>query len=104
MSTTGGAVFTPSLRGDGRGLAAGGATSCAGIGSTGATASADVYSPPVAPGAPETVTADPGDRAITVRWAAPGSTGGLAVTSYTVTAAPGGVTTATGPGARSAVL
>jgi N-acetylneuraminic acid mutarotase len=104
MSTSHADFFTTSLLGDGRVLVAGGATSSTGIGSTGATASADVYSPPVAPGSPETVTADPGDRAITVRWAAPGSTGGLAITSYTVTAAPGGATTAAGPGARSAVL
>jgi hypothetical protein len=96
--------FTTSPLGDGRVLVAGGADSSTGIGPTGATSSADLYSPPVAPGAPETVTADPGDGNVTVRWAAPGSTGGLAVTRYIVTASPGGATTSTGPAARSAVL
>jgi hypothetical protein len=85
-------------------LVAGGATSSTGAGATGATSSAELYSPPIAPGAPDTVTADPGDSDVTVRWAAPGSTGGLAITRYTVTASPGGATTSTGPGARSAVL
>jgi hypothetical protein len=85
-------------------LVAGGTASSTGIGGTGAMSSSELYSPPVAPGAPDTVTADPGARAVTVRWAAPSATGGLAVTSYTVTASPGGATTTTGPGARSAVL
>ncbi|MEA2437428.1 MAG: hypothetical protein QOF65_1984 [Thermoleophilaceae bacterium] len=104
MGTSHADFFTTSPLADGRVLVAGGATSSTGIGPTGATPSAELYSPPVAPGAPDTVTADPGDRAITVRWAAPSSTGGLAVSRYTVTAQPGGATTTTGPGARSAVL
>jgi hypothetical protein len=96
--------FTTSPLGDGRVLVAGGADSSTGLGPTGATTSAELYSPPVAPGAPGTVTADPGDGAVTVRWSAPGSSGGLAVTRYTVTASPGGPTATVGAGARSAVV
>ncbi|MGI9186547.1 MAG: fibronectin type III domain-containing protein [Gaiellales bacterium] len=51
-----------------------------------------------APGAPSGVTATAGDAQATVSWAAPGSDGGAAIISYTVTASPGGATcTATAP-------
>ncbi|UNK69738.1 cell wall-binding repeat-containing protein [Microbacterium sp. H1-D42] len=42
------------------------------------------------PGAPGRPTATAGDRQATVSWPAPGSNGGAAISSYTVTAQPGG--------------
>jgi len=50
-----------------------------------------------APGAPTGVTAVAGDTKATVRWHAPSSNGGSAITGYTATSAPGGLscTTAT---------
>ena len=49
----------------------------------------------VAPSEPLSVTATPGDGRVTVRWAAPASDGGSAVTSYTATASPGGASCVT---------
>ena len=49
----------------------------------------------VRPDAPSSVTAVAGSLQATVSWAAPASDGGAAITSYTVTSNPGGVTTAT---------
>ena len=49
---------------------------------------------PTAPDAPTGVVATPGSHAATVTWSAP-SDGGSAVTSYTVTADPGGQSTTT---------
>ncbi|MGZ8414318.1 MAG: glycosyl hydrolase family 18 protein [Gemmatirosa sp.] len=47
--------------------------------------------PPVtAPGAPTAVTATAGDAQAIVRWTAPASTGGSAITGYRVTVSPGG--------------
>ena len=45
-----------------------------------------------APGAPTGVTATTGDGTATVSWTAPATTGGAAITGYTVTATPGGQT------------
>jgi hypothetical protein len=56
-----------------------------------------------APGAPTGVTAVPGNTQATVTWTAPASNGGSAITGYTVTASPGGVT-ATTAGATSAAV
>lgn len=51
----------------------------------------------VLPGAPTAVSGTRGDRAAAVAWTAPTSDGGNAISSYLVTAAPGGATcTATG--------
>jgi flagellar motor protein MotB len=45
-----------------------------------------------APGAPTNVTASAGNAKATITWSAPSSNGGSNVSSYTVTAAPGGAT------------
>jgi hypothetical protein len=42
------------------------------------------------PGAPASVSATPGVRAVAVSWQAPGDTGGLPLSGYVVTASPGG--------------
>jgi hypothetical protein len=44
------------------------------------------------PGAPTGVTADAGDQQATVSWTPPASDGGTAISSYTITASPGGST------------
>lgn len=54
--------------------------------------SAAVTVPAVAPSAPRDVMAEPGDGRATVSWTAPASTGGAAITGYTVSSAPGGAT------------
>jgi hypothetical protein len=46
------------------------------------------YAPPTVPGSPTSVTATAGDASATVSWTAPGSTGGIPVTSYTVSCSP----------------
>ena len=48
------------------------------------------------PGAPENPQATPSDGSATVSWSAPGDDGGAAVSSYTVTASPGGQTCTSG--------
>lgn len=55
---------------------------------------------PTVPGAPTGVTATAGNAQATVSFTAPASNGGAAISSYTVTASPGG---ATGTGAGSPV-
>ena len=47
------------------------------------------------PGAPQTVSASPGNGQITVSWAPPASTGGSAITAYSVVVAGGSTTGAT---------
>ena len=48
-----------------------------------------------APTAPLSVTTTAGDTRVAVRWVTPASTGGSAITSYTVTSTPGGFTCTT---------
>ena len=54
------------------------------------------------PGAPTIGTATPGNAKATVTWSAPASDGGSPITSYTVTASPGGVTKTVAAPATSA--
>jgi titin len=53
------------------------------------------------PGAPTNVVATAGNAQATVSWTPPTSNGGSAITSFTVTQTPGGVTSTTGPSATS---
>lgn len=59
--------------------------------STGVTVSATPTAP-VAPGAPSGVIATAGNGSAAVTWRAPSNTGSAPITSYTVTASPGGQT------------
>ena len=63
----------------------------AGGSSTGVTASATPVAP-TPPGAPTGVTATAGNGQATISWNAPSSAGSSVITSYTVTASPGGRT------------
>jgi hypothetical protein len=56
------------------------------------------------PGAPTAVTATAGDTTATVMWTAPANNGGSAITGYTVTSNPGGLTGTAGAGATSATV
>lgn len=57
-----------------------------------------------APGAPTAVAVTPGDRTAQVSWSPPANDGGLPVSGYTVTAAPGGATVTVAAPATSATL
>jgi alpha-tubulin suppressor-like RCC1 family protein len=87
-------VDVPGLSGPVRAIAAGAYTSFA-------IAGAAVVS---APGAPTAVSASAGDSAATVSWTAPADDGGSPITSYTVTAAPGGATATVPAGSTSATM
>jgi len=56
------------------------------------------------PGAPTNVAAVPGNQQATVSWTAPASDGGLAISSYTATSAPGGLMGVAGGSATSTVV
>ncbi len=57
-----------------------------------------------APGAPTNVVATAGDGEADVEWDAPSSTGGSAITGYTVTCSPGGHTESVGASERSVTV
>jgi Domain of unknown function (DUF4082)/Fibronectin type III domain/Bacterial Ig domain len=61
------------------------ATNAIGTGPASAASNAVTPTAPTAPGAPTGVTATAGNGSATVSWTAPGSNGGSAITSYTVT-------------------
>ncbi|MFZ4756485.1 MAG: fibronectin type III domain-containing protein [Miltoncostaeaceae bacterium] len=66
---------------------------------------ASTYTPPdVAPWPPGRPTATAGDARVEVSWAAPGFDGGQPITSYIVTAAPGGATCTAQPPATSCTV
>ncbi|QTE27880.1 S-layer homology domain-containing protein [Pengzhenrongella sicca] len=82
------------------------ATNIAGGGTRRQPAAAEFYvapPAPVAPGQPVVTSAAAGDRQATVGWTAPTSTGGSAITGYTVTSSSGTTSTTDGS-ARSAVV
>ena len=73
------------------------------IGTGSASAPSSPVTPATVPGAPIGVSAAPGNGQATVSWTAPVSNGGSAITGYTVTSSPGGLT-ATTAGTTSAVV
>ncbi len=73
------------------------------IGTGAASAPSSPVTPATVPGAPIGVSAAPGNGQATVSWTAPVSNGGSAITGYTVTSSPGGLT-ATTAGTTSAVV
>src|SRR5207302_2247983 len=74
------------------------------IASATAPAPAPVPAPITVPGAPTIGTATAGNAQATLTWTAPASDGGSAITSYTVTAAPGGLSTTVAAPATSATI
>jgi uncharacterized repeat protein (TIGR02543 family) len=63
-----------------------------GVGSSDSSTVSVTATPATAPGAPTSVSASGGNGSATVSFVAPTNNGGAAITSYTVTAAPGGAT------------
>jgi len=78
------------------------ATNALGTGVTSAASAAVI--PITTPGAPTAVTATAGNAQATVSWTAPQSNGGAAITSYTVTSAPGNVSATVNAPATSATV
>jgi FtsP/CotA-like multicopper oxidase with cupredoxin domain len=69
------------------------ATNGAGVGPS--FVASNTVIPATVPTAPRSVTASAGATTAAVAWAAPASNGGLAITAYTVTSSPGGLTCTT---------
>ncbi len=74
----------------------------AGVGPTSAASSA--VAPRTVASSPRSALASPRSRAAVVSWLPSTSTGGAAITSYRVTAAPGGRTCTAGPAARACTV
>jgi hypothetical protein len=64
-----------------------------------ASAPSNSVTPGTVPGAPTSVTATAGNAQATVTWNVPSNNGGSAITGYTVTSSPGGITAQAGPSA-----
>jgi RHS repeat-associated protein len=65
------------------------------VSSSASSAASTAVTPLGAPGTPSNVAAAPGNGQATVSWSKPASNGGSAITAYTVTASPGGITATT---------
>lgn len=76
------------------------AVNAIGTGTTSATSTGSTAAAATAPGAPTIGTATAGNTTASVTFSAPGSSGGSAITGYTVTSSPGGIT---GSGAASPI-
>ena len=78
-------------------------TATNGVGTGPASAPSNAVTPLAVPGAPTGVTATRGNASATVSWTAPASTGGSAITSYTVRSNTGSVVTVDGSTLSTAV-
>lgn len=67
-------------------------------------AEAFVLTPTDEPGPPVNVQANAGDGEATVTWTPPSSDGGSAITGYTITSEPDGISVSVGPGATQAIV
>lgn len=65
-------------------------------GSGPSSAASNAVQPATVPGSPLNVTATAGNLSATIVWSAPVSNGGSAITGYTATSSPGGLTSAVG--------
>jgi hypothetical protein len=74
------------------------------VGSSAASSPSTGITPVGAPGAPTAVSATAGNATATVTWTTPTSTGGSAITGYTVTASPGGRTATVAGTGRTATV
>jgi hypothetical protein len=74
------------------------------IGSSAASAASSAVTPAGPPGAPVITALAPGDRQVTVTWAAPSDNGGSAIIGYTITVEPGGATYTAAASATSATV
>ena len=61
-------------------------------GTSPASSPSNAVTPAAVPGAPTGVSAVKGDKSAVVSWTAPASNGGSAITGYTITSSPGGLT------------
>jgi hypothetical protein len=71
---------------------------------TSLTNAGDVFTYTSPPGPPLSPSASPGNLSATVTWSPPASDGGAAVTSYTATSSPGGLTSTVSGSTTSAVV
>ncbi len=76
-------------------------TATNGVGTGAASTASAAVTPATVPGAPTSPVATRGDMSASVAFSAPASNGGSAITSYTVTSSPGGIT---GTGAASPIV
>ena len=71
---------------------------------TSPAAPSNSVTPSTVPGAPTAVVAVAGNASAAVSWTAPSSNGGSAITGYTVTSSPGGLTSTVGAGSTSTTV
>jgi hypothetical protein len=76
-------------------------TATNGVGTSAASGASSAVTPGTVPGAPTNVVGTAGNGQVSVAFTAPSSSGGVAISGYTVTASPGG---ATGTGLSSPIV